>query len=190
MEKGREGLLCAEKEGGSTRRKGELEARRLERTPMRLCFGDPRLWAIGVEAVVFGDERALRTDGMDGEAVRGSLADLSGDGMSENFDGLENPSVVFDFLVGELKMEGSTFSASLSSSKMAGPRLRFPVDAVGLGLSGDANLELESGVRAGEGTFSNWDGVDQRSSSYRSACSSRSGGPGGAGRLARRRAGA
>lgn len=155
MEKGSAGLLCAEKEGGSMRRKGELEARRLERAPMRLCFGEPRLWLMGVEVVVFGEERALRTDGMEGEAVSGSLV-LSGEGTMANFDGLENPSVVFGFLVGELTLEGSTFSAS-SSSKMAGPRLRFPVDAVGLGLSGEANGEIESGVKAGGHAFSGWE---------------------------------
>lgn len=154
MEKGSAGLLWAEKEGGSTRRKGEVEARRLERAPMRLCLGEPRLWLMGVEVVVFGEERVLRTDGMEGEAVRGSLA-LSGEGTSAKVDGLENPSVVLDFLEGELEVAGLVFSSS-SSSKMAGPRLRFPVDAVGLGLSGDANLELDSGVRAGGGEFSDW----------------------------------
>lgn len=142
MEKGSAGLLCTEKEGGSMRRKGELEARRLESRPMRLCLGEPRLWAMGVELV----DKALRTDGTDGEAVRGSAL-FTGDATSENLDGLENPSEVFDFLVGELKKEGSTFSES-SSSKMAGPRARLPVEAVGLGLRGEANLEFSSGVIA------------------------------------------
>lgn len=150
MEKGSAGLLCTEKEGGSMRRKGELEARRLESRPMRLCLGEPRLWAMGVELV----DKALRTDGTDGEAVRGSAL-FTGDATSENLDGLENPSEVFDFLVGELKKEGSTFSES-SSSKMAGPRARLPVEAVGLGLRGEANLEFSSGVIAKHCAFSFW----------------------------------
>lgn len=154
MEKGSAGVVWGENEGGSTRRKGEVEARRLESTPMRLCFGEPRLWAIGVEAAVFGDERALRMDGMAGEAVRGSaLLTGAGEVKSENLEGFENPSDIFDFLVGELKREGSTFSES-SSSNIAGPRWRLPVDAAGLGLSGDANLEFNSGVRAGGDAFS------------------------------------
>lgn len=79
MENGRLGLLW-EKEGGSTRRKGELEARRLERSPIRLCFGDPRLRPMGVELLVlgFGDERALRTEGIVGVAVIDGLG-LDGD---------------------------------------------------------------------------------------------------------------
>ena len=114
MENGNAGLLCAEKEGGATRRKGEVEARRFERTPTRLCLGDPRLWAMGVDLAVLGEERALRIDAVDGEAVRGLTA-LKGEGTSENLDGFENPSEVLDFLMGELKIEGSTFSESSSS---------------------------------------------------------------------------
>jgi hypothetical protein len=72
MEKGRPGLLLEVKDGGSTRLKGELEARRLERRPMRLCLGEPRLRLMGVELVVlgFGEERALRTEGMAGGVLR------------------------------------------------------------------------------------------------------------------------
>ena len=60
-------------EGGSTRRNGELEARRLESRPIRLCLGEPRLWLIGVEVLVFGEESALRIEGMAGEAEIGRL---------------------------------------------------------------------------------------------------------------------
>lgn len=66
IEKGT-GLLW--EDGGSMRRKGELDARRLERRPRRLFLGDPRLRAIGVELVVLGlvVERALRAEGTAGE---------------------------------------------------------------------------------------------------------------------------
>jgi len=95
---------------------------------------------MGVELTVFGDERALRTGGMEGETVRGALI-LDGEVMSEKLEGLENPSVVLDFLVGELKIEGSTFSES-SSSKMAGAR-RLPVDCVWVGFKGEAKAEWD-----------------------------------------------
>lgn len=138
IEKGSAGLLC-EKDGGSTRRNGELEARRLERAPMRLCFGEPRLKLMGVELLVLGEERALRTDGMEGEAVSGGLV-REGEATRENLEGLENPSLVLDFLLGELKMDGSTFSES-SSSKMEGAR-RLPVEGVRDGFSAEVKLEL------------------------------------------------
>ena len=121
---------------------------------MRLCFGEPRLWEIGVEAAVLGEERALRTDGTEGESVRGSARFAgAGDVCSENREGFANPSKILDFLVGELKIAGSTFSES-SSSMMAGPRARFPVDAAGLGFSGEANLEDISGEIAEGDEFS------------------------------------
>lgn len=82
MEKG--SALC-EKEGGSTRRKGELDARRLETALRRLFFGEPRLWLMGVDFAVFGEEMDLRAEGRDvaGEAVRETL-DLAGDAAREN----------------------------------------------------------------------------------------------------------
>lgn len=103
---------------------------------------------------MLGEERALRTDGTEGEAVRGSARFAgAGDVTSENLEGFANPSEVFDFLVGEWKIEGSTFSES-SSSKMAGPRARLPVDGAGVGFSGEANLEDSSGAIAGGDAFS------------------------------------
>lgn len=155
MENGKAGLLC-EKDGGSTRLKGELEARRLERSPTRLCFGEPRLRLTGVQLLVFGDESALRTEGIDGVVVIADWLGLDGDVKSENEgenEGFENPSLVLDFLVGELKMEGSTFSES-SSSNTDGAR-RLPVAGfVGprVCFSGEEN----EGVMASKFPFSNW----------------------------------
>ena len=115
-------------EGGSTRRNGELEARRLESRPTRLCLGEPRLWLIGVDVVVFGEESALRIEGTVGEAEIGKLGFWYDDGTRENVEGFVNPSVVvFDFLVGERKMEGLTFSESSSSSNTVAAR-RLPVE--------------------------------------------------------------
>lgn len=140
IEKGSAGLDC-ENDGGSTRRKGELEARRFERRPTRLFFGEPRLWLMGVEVLVLGDEIALRTEGAAGEAVTGRLSFEDGDVIKEKLTGLENPSIVLDFLVGELKMEGSTFSESSSSNTAAARRL--PVEGwVGL------REDEKEGVRA------------------------------------------
>lgn len=146
MEKGRElvGVLPA-KEGGSTRRKGEVEARRLERAPMRLCLGEPREVEMGVEWAV----SAFRTEEEAEEAMGVEETGDAGSGMAAGafegevkrakwgIEGLEKPSDVFDFLVGELSRAGSAFSAS-SSSKMAGPRERLPVEALGLGFNGEA----------------------------------------------------
>lgn len=56
MENGRP--LPALNDGGSTRRNGEDELRRcLDRIPIRLCFGEPRLSEIGVLLVIVGTER-------------------------------------------------------------------------------------------------------------------------------------
>jgi hypothetical protein len=49
MLNGTAGLLWL-KEGGSTRRNGDDEARRLEMALMRLCLGDPRLLLMGLGA--------------------------------------------------------------------------------------------------------------------------------------------
>lgn len=146
MEKGRAGLLWGY-EGGSTRRKGELEARRLEMALMRLwILGEPRLLLTGVEVVVVGEERALRTEGTEGEAVRAGLAGFEGEATRENLGGLEKSEVVLLFLVGELKMDGSMFSESLSS-KMEARRL--PVEGVREPLSGEE--KVEAGVMAVNG---------------------------------------
>jgi hypothetical protein len=147
MEKG--SALC-EKEGGSTRRKGELEARRLEMAWTRLFLGDPRLWLMGVDLAVFGEERDLRMEGMEvaGEAVSETLG-LAGAATMENLAGFTNPSLlVRDFLVGELKTAGSLFSQS-SSSKISGSRWRLPIDEVALGFSGHAKLGV-LGDKAGQ----------------------------------------
>lgn len=85
MEKGSPGLLW-EKVGGSTRLKGEPVVRRLERRPIRLCLGEPRLRLMGVEFVVLGrgDERAFRTEGIEGEAVTDESDLDEGDVKREN----------------------------------------------------------------------------------------------------------
>lgn len=185
MEKGSAGLLC-EKDGGSTRRNGELEARRLVRAPMRLCLGEPRLRPIGVDVLVFGDDRALRTDGTDGEAVSGEVF-FEGEVTRLNFEGFENPSLVLDFLVGELKIEGSTFSESSSSKTEEGAR-RLPVDGVGVGFRGDVKLEL--GVMASKFEFSHYVPAHSAVISYHFACFWHWRELGVAGCQARRRAGA
>lgn len=129
------------KAGGSTRRNGELEERRcLEMAWMRLCLGEPRLLVMGVDFEELGEERALRIDGTAGEALRLMLG-LTGEVKREKLTGFTNPAseLVFDFLVGELKMDGSIFSES-TSSKTSGARWRFPVDWAGDGFKGDAKL--------------------------------------------------
>lgn len=134
MEKG--SAFC-EKEGGSTRRKGELEARRLETAARRLFFGEPRLWLMGVDLAVLGEETVLRTDDMEvaGEAVRDRL-DRAGVAPKENRAGFTTTSlVVRDFLEGELETTGSVFSQS-SSSKISGSRWRLPMEAGALAFSG------------------------------------------------------
>jgi hypothetical protein len=117
MENGRLGLLCVN-EGGSTRRNGELDARRFEIAWRRLFLGEPRLLVIGVDFAVLGDESALRMDGTEGVAVRPTLG-LTGDVKSEKCTGLTDPASqlldVLDFLFGLLKIEGSMFSESASS---------------------------------------------------------------------------
>lgn len=136
------GVFVAEKEGGSTRRKGELEARRLEMAWTRLFFGEPRLVLMGVDLAVLGEERALRMEGMLGVAVMLELGlSLVGEVKRENLARLTKPASLkaLDFLVGEQKSDGSTFSEE-SSSKMSGARWRLPVDAVGDGFSGVAKL--------------------------------------------------
>jgi hypothetical protein len=148
MEKGN---APCEKEGGSTRRKGELDARRLETALRRLFFGEPRLWLMGVDFAVFGEERDLRTDGREvaGEAVRETL-DLAGDATREKRAGFTKSWLLErDFLVGELKTAGSAFSQS-SSSKISGSRRRLPMDEGALGFNGHAKLGVLGDDRAAQ----------------------------------------
>lgn len=140
MLNGSEGLLCV-KEGGSTRRNGELDARRLEMAWIRLFFGEPRLLVMDVDLAVLGDDSALRIDGTAGEAERLMLC-LTGEVKRENFAGFTKPASLLlnlDFLLGEVKSDGSRFSES-KSSKISGARWRLPVEAVGVGFNGDAKL--------------------------------------------------
>jgi hypothetical protein len=134
MENGSAGLLLRVKEGGSTRRKGELDVRRLDRRPTRLCLGEPRLRLMGVE-VVFGEDNALRTEGIGTsvEEIRPEemleMLVLAGwdTGLSMNWEGFDSPSLVLERLVGELKTEGSIFSELKPSSKDEDGHRRFPV---------------------------------------------------------------
>lgn len=147
MEKGSPGLLLV-KAGGSTRRKGEVEARRLEMAWRRLFFGEPRLLVMGVDLVELGDERDLREDETEGVEVRLVLV-LTGEVKAGKLAGLTNPAslamavVVLVFLVGLLKTRGSTFSES-ASSKISGARWRLPVDEPGVSfkLCEGENLEM------------------------------------------------
>lgn len=109
------------KDGGSTRRKGEDEKRRpFERRPTRLCFGEPRLWEMGVGFVVVGTESEtflrlrLETEGELKGVVKPE--DLGMASPRLNVDDLTGaPSKPFAFLDGEATMLGSTFSESKSS---------------------------------------------------------------------------
>jgi hypothetical protein len=116
MLKGTDDGLLWLKVGGSTRRKGDDEARRLEMALMRLCLGDPRLLLIGVDLVLDG-LRVLRVVEMVGVELSETL--FMGVGTRLNLEGLmkskSRVEVVLDFLVGEAKTEGSTFSESASS---------------------------------------------------------------------------
>ena len=116
------------KVGGSTRRKGEDDVRRFERRPTRLCLGDPRLWLIGVALVVAGRDtdrvEFLRFSDSVGIEVNIDKLGLGLEGAAsvrmklDAFRGV--PSLFFERLVGELKIEGSTFSESNPSSKTDG----------------------------------------------------------------------
>lgn len=133
MLNGTAGLLC-EKVGGSTRRNGDEEARRLEMALIRLCLGEPRLVLRGVDFAVLDGVRILRA-GTEGVALSEMLG-LTGDVMRLNLEGLtksrSNPELVLDFLVGELNNDGSMFSES-TSSKTSGARWRLPVEGAGVG---------------------------------------------------------
>jgi hypothetical protein len=143
MLKGNAGLDCV-KEGGSTRRNGDEDARRcLEMAAMRLFLGDPRLLLIGVDLAVLEGVRILRVDKTEGVAFKETL--LTGDETRLNFEGLmkskSRVELVLDFLVGEAKMKGSMFSESVASSKISGPRWRLPVEGVAVGFIGEVKLD-------------------------------------------------
>jgi hypothetical protein len=185
MENGSPGLLW-ENNGGSTRLNGEPVLRRLERRPIRLCLGEPRLRLIGVELVVLGrcDESAFRTEGIEGEVFTDGTDLDEGDVKMENWTGFEYASPVFDFLVGELKMDGSMFSASSSSNSNAARRL-LPEDWAGLPCGDEKVDEIAIGIE-----FSDWTPETHWANAYHSACSSNSGESGDAGCRVRQRAGA
>jgi len=145
MLKGRLPPPPREKQGGSMRRGLLLEVDlRLERREMRLCFGEPREEAMGVLAVVAGTERERGFLDL-GEAIgrlvtrlamgakreevaaEGDLDVKSNVGSVrtnlEAFCGV--PSMFLERLEGELKIEGSMFSESMSSSKNVGECRRF-----------------------------------------------------------------
>jgi hypothetical protein len=92
---------------------------------------------MGVELVVLGlgEERALRTEGIEGGVATEGLA-LNGEVTRENCKGFEMPSIVLDFLVGESSI-GSTFSESWSSNTEGARRLRDAGCACFCGLRGD-----------------------------------------------------
>jgi hypothetical protein len=140
MLNGRDGLDWL-KEGGSTRRKGDDEARRcFEIALMRLFLGDPRDLLIGVDFVLDG-VRIFRVDITDGVALSETLLDetrLNLEGFTKSKSRVE---LVLDFLVGEAKIEGSMFSES-ASSKISGARWRLPVDCMGDGFMGESKLEV------------------------------------------------
>lgn len=107
--------------GGSTRRKGEDEKRRpFDKRPTRLCFGEPRLWEMGVGFVVAGTDRErflrlrLETEGgLKGVVNPEALGKASTRLKVEDLTGV--PLKPFAFLDGEARVLGSTFSASKSS---------------------------------------------------------------------------
>jgi hypothetical protein len=186
MLKGSDGLLC-ENEGGSTRRNGEDEARRLVMALIRLCLGDPRLLLIGVDLAVLEGVRILRVDRAEGVALSETL--FTGDETRLNLEGLmkskSRVELVLDFLVGDAKTEGSMFSES-TSSKISGARWRLPVDVVGDGFMGESKwdeMAIEHAFRFARHK------IDEEVN-YHSACSSRFGAIGDASRQAQQRAGA
>lgn len=113
-------------DGGSMRRNGLEEARRpLDRRPIRLCLGDPREAEMGVVVVVLGTESET---GLRGE--RSGRLDEDGLNLScnMNLEGLTGvPSIFLLRLEGELRTDGSIFSASSSgSSNNVADRARLP----------------------------------------------------------------
>lgn len=126
------------------RRKGLEEARRpLDRRPIRLCFGDPRDAEIGVVVVVFGTDTDI---GLRGERI-GRLEDADGLSLSckMNLEGLIGvPSMFLVRLEGELRTDGSIFSASSNgSSNIVADRARLPgEDNVGFELGEDKDAVM------------------------------------------------
>lgn len=110
--------------GGSTRRKGEDEKRRpFDRRPIRLCFGEPRLWEMGVGFVVVvvgtESERFLRLRLETEGELKGVVKpeDLGMVSTRLNVEGLTGvPLKPLTFLDGEAMVFGSTFSESKSSA--------------------------------------------------------------------------
>jgi hypothetical protein len=170
MLKGSEGLLC-EKEGGSTRRKGEDEARRLVMALMRLFLGEPRDLVMGVDRAVVEGVRILRVERAEGVALSETL--FTGDETRLNLEGLmkskSRVELVLDFLVGEAKTEGSIFSES-TSSKISGARWRLPVEVEGVGFMGESKRDE---MAVGHAFRLARSGNDEEVN-YHSACSSHS----------------
>jgi len=151
MVKGREGVEGL-KRGGSMRRKGLEEKRRLlvERRPTRLCFGEPRLWVMGVVFVLMGTETErdlglglmLPVQALP-ETTKGELAGVVvsfGASTRVNLETLLGvPSMALLFLDGEKRMFGSMFSVSRSSSKGSGERRRF-IGELRFALDGELKL--------------------------------------------------
>lgn len=154
MVKGSDGVEKL-KLGGSTRRKGLEEKRRLlESRPTRLCLGEPRLWAMGVVVVLVGTEteRGLSLGLMllvlALPVVRkGALAGVMvsfGVSTGTNLKTLLGvPSIALLFLDGEKRMFGSMFSVSNSSSKGSGERRRF-IGELRVALDGEVRLAWAS----------------------------------------------
>lgn len=123
-------------EGGSARRNGEDEKRRLERRPTRLCLGEPRLREMGVLFVVFGTESEsvfglglvapVLTLERPSKGENLGVAVYLGASMRANLDAFTGvPSTALPFLEGEKRIFGSMFSVSKSSSNGSGERRRF-----------------------------------------------------------------
>ena len=107
------------KDGGSTRRKGDEEARRpLDSKPTRLCFGEPRLREMGVMLLVVGTDRdkAFRFMAETAGVLAGVVIKLKC--CFVEFMGV--PSKPLAFLEGDPRMLGSMFSVSKLSAKMSG----------------------------------------------------------------------
>lgn len=139
--------------GASARRNGDDEERRLvlERRPMRLCLGEPRLWAMGVLFVVFGTVRdRLLGFGLAAPVLAlpmpskgeyfGVAVCLGAASMRLNFDDFTGvPSTALPFFDGEKRMFGSMFSVSRSESNGSGERRRLS-GALSWPLDGDVTF--------------------------------------------------
>lgn len=132
--------LAALKDGGSTRRKGEELARRpLERRPMRLCLGEPRLCEMGV---------MLDDVGTESERALWLMADDAGAGvvmrLNIGFAVLRGvPSKPLAFFEGDARILGSTFSESKSSKVSSENARLFDLVSVGLPTGDVASSRIE-----------------------------------------------